>query len=107
GRPSTLKADDALYLEEILHANLTLYLDELQSKLQFVREVYVSLVTISHAMVQLQLSQKKLTKVAAERDEQLHMIWEADMAQYKDPDVFVALDESAVDNRTIQRTHGQ
>ena len=28
------------------------------------------------------------------------------MAEYTDPDVFIALDESAVDSKTMQRTHG-
>jgi hypothetical protein len=45
-------------------------------------------------------------KAAAERDEQLCNIWEAMMAEYHDPDVFVALDESAVDNKTGHRTYG-
>ena len=46
-------------------------------------------------------------KAAAEHDEELRMIWEADMAQYTNPDVFVALDESAVDNKTLQREYGR
>ena len=29
------------------------------------------------------------------------------MAQYTDPNVFVALDESAVDNKTVQREYGR
>ena len=35
------------------------------------------------------------------------MIWEADIAQYTNPDVFVALDESAVDNKTLQQEYGR
>jgi hypothetical protein len=57
--------------------------------------------------VNLQLTRKKLSKEAWERDDQLRTIWEAEMAQYVDPEVFIALDESAVDNRTTQRTHGR
>ncbi|KAJ7933533.1 hypothetical protein B0H13DRAFT_1523075, partial [Mycena leptocephala] len=107
GRPPTLNAADLRYLEAILEANSTLYLDEIQSKLSTVCRVHVSILVISRALVDLQLNRKKLTKAAAERDDQLCTLWEADMAQYTDPDVFVALDESAVDNRTVQRTHGR
>ncbi|KAJ7240910.1 hypothetical protein C8J57DRAFT_1143218, partial [Mycena rebaudengoi] len=82
GRPRTLNEGDTKYIEEILRTDPTLYLDEIQAKLQ-------------------SLSRKKLTKAAAERDEQLRTIWEAEMAQYPDPNVFVALDESAVDNKTV------
>ncbi|KAJ6603934.1 hypothetical protein B0H10DRAFT_1821915 [Mycena sp. CBHHK59/15] len=81
------------------------YLDEIQAKLQSVRDVCVSIASISRTLVMLQLSRKKLTKAAAERDEQLRTIWEAEMAQYPDPNVFVALDESAVDNKTVQQSH--
>lgn len=107
GRPRTLNDGDLDYLAAILLANPGLYLDELHFKLGSVRNVHVSISVISRALVELQLTRKKITKTAAERDEQLRTIWEADMAQYLDPDVFVALDESAVDNRTVQRSHGR
>ena len=42
----------------------------------------------------------------AECDEQLWTVWEAMMAEYLDPDVFVALDESAVDDRMGQCQYG-
>jgi len=57
-------------------------------------------------LIQNGLTWKHIQKAAAERDEELRTIWEADMAQYTDPDVFVALDESAVDNKTLQRGYG-
>ncbi|KAJ7936510.1 hypothetical protein B0H13DRAFT_1582058, partial [Mycena leptocephala] len=94
GRPRTMDAGDIAYIEAILHANPTLYLDEIQSKLASVRHVHVSLAAISRTLVMLQLTRKQLTKESAERDDQLRTIWEAEMAQYPDPDVFVALDES-------------
>ncbi len=49
------------------------------------------------------MSRKTLTKAAAERDEAVRAAWEGIMAKYTDPDVFIALDESAVDSRTAQR----
>ncbi|KAJ6622610.1 hypothetical protein B0H10DRAFT_2214249 [Mycena sp. CBHHK59/15] len=86
GRPRILNDGDLAYLAEILR---------------------VSISVIGQALVEMDLSRKKLKKTATERDEQLRTVWEAEMAQYTDPDVFVALDESAVDNKTVQRSHGQ
>jgi hypothetical protein len=34
------------------------------------------------------------------------MAWETIMAEYQNPDLFVSLDESAIDNRTGQRPDG-
>jgi len=107
GRPRTMNEGDIAYIQEILRANPTLYLDEIQSKLSSVRNVHVSLSMIGRILVNLQLTRKKLSKEAWERDDQLRTIWEAEMAQYPDPEVFIALDESAVDNRTAQRSHGR
>jgi transposase len=106
GRPSYLSKEDILFLNTILQANPSLYLDEMQKKLSDVRGVDVSISTLSRVLAFEQVSQKRVAKAAAERDEELRTIWEANMAQYTDPELFVALDESAVDNKTIQRTHG-
>jgi len=54
----------------------------------------------------MNLSQKTVSKVAAERDAEIRATWEGMMAEYTNPDVFVALDESAVDNKTGQRQQG-
>ncbi|KIM42230.1 hypothetical protein M413DRAFT_10428 [Hebeloma cylindrosporum] len=79
GRPSTLTEGDLIFLKAILEANPGLYLDEMQ---------------------------EKLAAAAMEWDNDVHMAWEIMMAEYQDPDLFVALDESAVDNRTGQRHEG-
>jgi len=63
--------------------------------------------TISRILAQYELTRKRLHKVAEEWDEELRSIWEADMAQYQDPDVFVALDESAVDIKVLQCRFGR
>jgi len=42
-----------------------------------------------------------------ERDEELCNVWEAAMSEYTNPDMFVALDKTAVDEETMQQTHGQ
>jgi transposase len=106
GRPSQIEGD-IIYLHALLEANPALYLDELQTRLLSVRNINLSIATISRILAQYELTRKRLHKVAAERDEELRGIWEADMAQYQDPDVFVALDKSAVDVKTLQRRFGR
>ena len=107
GRPCILTEEDLLFLNALLEANPSLYLDELQQKLFDIWDVHVSLPTISRTLLQhINLSRKGLTKAAAERNEEVQAAWEGMMSQYTDPDLFVALDESAVDDRTGQQVHG-
>jgi len=107
GRPSTLSEADLKFLDTIIVANPALYLDEIQQKLRDVREVEVSIATLVRALAALDLTRKQITKAASERDQELRTVWEAMMAEYNDPQVFVALDESAVDGHTGQRGHGR
>lgn len=107
GRPSLVDQGDLNYLKSILSANPSLYLDKIQGKLTMSRNLHVSLSTIERTLQHLDLSCKHVSKAAAERDEELRTLWEAEMAQYTDPEVFVFLDESAVDQHTAQRTRGR
>ena len=107
GRPPKLSEADLKFLDAIVVANPSLYLDEIQQKLKDVREVEVSIATLARALASLELTRKQITKAAYERDEELRTLWEAMMAEYNDPEVFVALDESAVDGRTGQRGYGR
>ncbi len=106
GRPSLLGEEDGIYLEATLSANPSLYLDELQHRLNLVRGVEVSLSTLSRFLRKLALTHKGVSKVALERDEELRMLWRLDMVEYEDPELFVFLDESAVDNHTVERNRG-
>ena len=106
GQSRYLDEEDVLYLTTLLKANPSLYLDELQLKLADARDVRISIATLSRALATIQISKKVVTKAALERDEELRTIWELCMAEYTDPSVFVALDESAVDNKTPQRQTG-
>lgn len=106
GRPSYLDDGDLTFINTILTANPSLYLDEVQQKLSDVRGVQVSIATVSRALSSANISRKSVEKAAGERNEELRTLWEIDMAQYKDPRVFLALDESAVDNKTAQRRFG-
>jgi transposase len=107
GHPSAVEDADIEYIYNLLEANPVLYLDELQSQLLSVRNTHLLIATISRLLARCKLTRKHLQRIASERDEELRGIWKADMAQYEDPDVFVALDESAVDDQTIQRRFGR
>lgn len=105
GRPRLLSTADLTYLQSVLVANPSLYLDELQEKLLLARNCDISIATISRALRGLALSHKKIAKKAAERNELLRATWQA---QYGDipAEFFVWLDESSVDDKTNQRTEG-
>lgn len=106
GRPPSLTNENIAFIEALLEADPSMYLDEIQQKLRDICDCDVSIATISRALHRVQLTRKTVTKAAAERDEQLRAIWEGVMAQYTDPELFVFLDESAVDGRTGQRRQG-
>jgi hypothetical protein len=101
-----LPEEDLTYLQAITTANPSLFLDEMQHKLAAVRDIHVSVATMFRALVALNLSHKLVMKATGERDEQLHNLWETMMAEYPDPDIFVALDESAIDDKTGQHRYG-
>ncbi|KAI1783036.1 Homeodomain-like protein [Ganoderma leucocontextum] len=103
GRLCNIDNDAAQYLKELLTANPNMYLDELQQRLQAVLDLNVSIATIFRTLRRLAITHKRVSKAAAERDEDLRLLWRLDIAQYKDPEMFVFLDESAVNNHTIAR----
>jgi len=106
GQPSYLDDEDMAFIKSTLTANPSIYLDGLQKRLYDTRDLDISIATLSRTLKSAQISRKSLTKASAERDEELHCMWEIAMAEYTNPDVFVFLDESTVDNRTVQRSHG-
>jgi transposase len=105
GRPQILDQGDMNYIYSILEANPGLYVDEIQQQLFQVRNVDVSIATISRALWRLAVSHKKVAKEALERDEILRATW---LAEYGDirPESCLWLDESSVDDRTNQRHNG-
>ena len=54
----------------------------------------------------MQCSKKFLSHRVVERNEGLQNLWELEVAEFDDPDFFVFIDESAIDNRTVQRSSG-
>ncbi|KIJ61115.1 hypothetical protein HYDPIDRAFT_64910, partial [Hydnomerulius pinastri MD-312] len=69
---------DITYLSSLLDANPSLYLDELQERLLEARQVDVSIATICRALRSLALTRKHVATSAAQRDELLHAIWQAE-----------------------------
>src|SRR5271170_2577729 len=106
GSLSSLKYGDLMFLDRLLEQDPCLYLDELQEKLREYRGIEVSLATVHRSLHRLAITRKCVIKEANERDDLLRAIWEGEMAQYRDPEVFVFLDESAVDNKTSQHFSG-
>jgi len=105
GRSRALTMEDLNFLSALIDANPTLYLDEIQERLSDVRDVEVSLPTLSRTLRRLATSQKKIAKTAAERDELLRATWQA--AHGSIPmEYFMFLDESSMDNHTNQRRRG-
>ncbi|KAJ6547934.1 hypothetical protein DFH09DRAFT_805422, partial [Mycena vulgaris] len=86
-------------------ANPGLYLDELQQELLAARGVDTSLSTLSRAVRNLAISNKKIASAALERNETLRGTWQAAHGDIP-MEYFVWLDEASVDNRTHQRTSG-
>lgn len=106
GRECILDYADAAYVRHLVDANPSIYLDELQEKLAVMRNLHVSIATISRSLRHLDLTHKAVTAAASERDEDLRDLWQLRMAAYRNPDLFVFLDESSVDQLTGHRTFG-
>jgi transposase len=105
GRHRALLTSDINYLQSLLNANPSLYLDELQAQLAEVLDVEVSLATISRALRHLALTQKSLSKEALEKDELLRATWQAAYGDMPS-NFFFWLDESGVDDMTNQWRNG-
>ena len=101
-----LTAADEDYIRTLTRARPSIYLDEIQQELEFACGVFVSIATISRALARMQISKKSLSRSAAERNEELRTLWELEVSRLNDPDLFVFIDESAVDNKTVQRSQG-
>ena len=101
-----LTAEDEDYIRALIETRPSLYLDEIQEGLFAERGVHTLIATISRTLSWMQILRKSLSRRAAERNEQLRILWELEVAKLDDPDLFVFIDESAIDNRTVQRSSG-
>lgn len=84
----------------LIHDNPNYFLDELLKLLETNRFISIHYSTIHHELERLNVSRKKLKKIALERDELRRADFVAWMAQY-DPDEHGFLDEMSRDARSI------
>ena len=106
GRHHLLNNDDVRFVHEVIGAQPAIYLDKIQYKLAAVCGVQVSLATVGRTLSRMGLTRKVLSREANERHKDVRLLWELDMAQYTDLDMFVFLDESAADNHTMRQACG-
>ena len=100
-----LEREDLEYLDGLLSSQPALFLDEIQDKLQEMRDVEVSLATLSRTLSQLSITHKRVAKEALERNEHLRATWQTVMGQYE-PRQLVFIDEAGVDDHTNVRKWG-
>jgi len=105
GRPRALNPGDITFLCSLLDATPTLYLDEIQDRLFSMREVDVSLATLSRTLRRIAITHKRTSTAAVERNEELRAVWQGAYGHHP-KEYFVWLDESSVDNLTNQRDGG-
>jgi|ERR1700678_3455027 transposase len=106
GRVRHLDHEDLDYLLELIRDNPDYFLDELLYLLATNRFISVHYTTIYHELERLNISRKKLKKIALERNEERRADFVARMAQY-DPEELGFLDEMSKDARSIGRRYGR
>ena len=106
GRPRILDHTDIDFLDRLLQRQPSIYLDEIQERFRDDRGIEISIATLHREIARLDITRKSISKEAKERNDLLRAVWEANMAQYDDPDLFVFLDESGVNDKTTQRVAG-
>ncbi|QRV80718.1 DDE superfamily endonuclease [Ceratobasidium sp. AG-Ba] len=105
GRRRTLNDDDCEFIRGLITARPKIFLDEIQRELDNRRGVSVHILTISRTLANMKITRKSVTREARERDELLRAIWQAEWGAY-DPELFVWLDESGVDDTATFRFAG-
>ena len=106
GRVRTLDQEDIDYLLELIHDNPDYFLDELLSLLETNHFISVHYTTIFRELERLNMSRKKLKRIALERDEERRADFIARMAQYS-PEEVGFLDEMSKDARSVGRRYGR
>lgn len=70
-----------------------------------VRNIDVSISTLSHTLSRLAISNKRVSRKAAERDLELRAVWQAHIAN-EDPESMIWLDEAGADRLAHQHLNG-
>jgi transposase len=106
GRLRNLDQEDLHYLLMLIRDNPDYFLDELLHLLETNRFISAHYTTIFYELVRLNVSRKKLKKIALERNEEFRADFIARMAKY-DPEELGFLDEMSKDERSIGRRYGR
>jgi transposase len=106
GRPQILDDDDECYLKSLLESNPSIYLDEIKQKFEGVCGVSVSMATISRFLRSRDFTWKALARPALEANEKVRTCYQVETSRFTDPDYFVFVDESHVDEKTARRSKG-
>ncbi|KAF9243073.1 hypothetical protein BU15DRAFT_32160, partial [Melanogaster broomeanus] len=93
GRRRQLSSVDLLFINGLLDAHPTIYLDEIQESLSCQRDVEVSLATLSRQLRCLCATNKAVAREASERDELLRATWQGEISQFHSRQL-VFLDEA-------------
>lgn len=98
---------DLAFISMVIDHCPSIYLDELQDKLQLKQNVYVTLPTLSHALEQLGVTRKAISAHATERNDLSRALYMNRIAnEVPDPNMLVFIDEAAKDEHTISRRYG-
>ena len=106
GRPRKIHAAAEEGLRELLTANSTMMLDEIQDWLAEEWKIEVSIPAIYQTMRRLKLSHKKTEVRNVDADEDLRKLWLWRMHTHYRADQLVVVDESAANERTKDRRWG-
>jgi transposase len=106
GRPRILVREDIDYLLGLIRHNPTYFLHELLYLLQQNQFVSIHYTTIHRELERLNVSKKKLRRIAIERDELGRAAFIARMARYS-PEELGFIDEMSTDRRAIGRRYGR
>jgi transposase len=107
GRVRNLDQEDLAYLLELIRDNPVYFLDELLHLLKTNRFISVNCTTIFHELEHLNVSRKKLKKIALERNEECRADFVARMAQYYSPEELGFIDKMSKDGRSVGRRYGR
>ena len=99
GRPCILNFNDVDYLKWLVKAHPDWFLDELLFLLETNQFISAHYTMIHRELVRVNVSSKKLKKIASERNENLRANFIQHMAQYT-PEQLGFLDEYSKDERT-------
>jgi len=106
GQKRLLDREDLDYLLELIHATPDLFVDELLTLLEKNWFISVHYTTIYRELERLNISRKKLQRIAEEQDEERRADFVARMAQYS-PEEIGFIDETSKDCCSIGRRSGR